>query len=90
MVRKQNEEANSEHPSWPHGGPHTSGPNDESPHGGGSRKRPPPCGKGPTKAAPHHVATIIFGIWLCMYFLPLAHTSSAFAPYCKLCFWLIS
>jgi len=49
MVQKQKiyAEANAEK---------TSGPHDKSRHGGGRLRRPPTCGEGRPKAAPHHVA----------------------------------
>jgi len=56
----------------------TSGPHDESPHGGG--RRPP------------HIMwpASIFKICIPMYFLVLLHiVFSAFGPYCMFCFWPI-
>jgi len=58
-----------------------SGSHDESPHGGGRRGRPPQCGEGRTKAAPHHVArehfqlasACIFSICAILHFLRLAN-----------------
>ena len=45
--KKIHEETNAEN---------TSGPHDESKHGGGRWRRPPPFGEGQPKAAPYHVA----------------------------------
>ena len=52
----------------------TSGPHDESPHGGGRRRHPPPCGEERPQAALHHVARWYFR------HLP-ALVFSALAPY---------
>ena len=66
----------------------TAGPHNESPHGGGRRRLPPPCGEGRPEAAPHYVVRQYFQHWPLLVFVTLA-TSCFFSIGLRLYFQLL-